>query len=123
MLFRVWLTDHAVRDLTELVEHISVRRGPVEANQVLGHIEQVLAGLRETPHRGACPRELLTLGIKEYREVFFKPYRILYTVAEADVYVLLIADGRRDFQTLLQRRLLEPRTGPVHDAQETGESR
>jgi len=28
--------------------------------------------------------------------------------AEHAVFVLLIADGRRDFETLLQRRLLEP---------------
>jgi toxin ParE1/3/4 len=28
-------------------------------------------------------------------------------VMERDVYVLLIADGRRDMQTLLQRRLLQ----------------
>ncbi|MCZ6629180.1 MAG: type II toxin-antitoxin system RelE/ParE family toxin, partial [SAR324 cluster bacterium] len=58
--------------------------------------------------RGAHPRELLSLGIREYREVFFKPYRILYQVAETRVMVMLIADGRRDMQTLLQRRLLAP---------------
>jgi toxin ParE1/3/4 len=37
---------------------------------------------------------------------FLKPYRILYRVIGNKVYVLLIADGRRDVQTLLQRRLL-----------------
>ncbi|HDR16533.1 MAG TPA: hypothetical protein ENN79_13840, partial [Desulfobacteraceae bacterium] len=52
------------------------------------------------------PKELLALGIREYREIFFKPYRIIYRVMDKNVYVLLIADGRRDMQTLLQRRLL-----------------
>jgi toxin ParE1/3/4 len=47
------------------------------------------------------------LGIREYREVFFKPYRIIYRVVEKNVYIFLIADGRRDMQTLLQRRLLD----------------
>ena len=47
------------------------------------------------------------MGIREFRELFFKPYRIIYRIVGRNVYVLLIADGRRDFQTLLQRRLLE----------------
>lgn len=47
------------------------------------------------------------LGIREYREVFFKPYRIIYRVIGTNVYVLLIADGRRDMRTLLQRRLVD----------------
>ena len=46
------------------------------------------------------------LGIKEYRQVFFKPYRLIYRVMNADVVVYVIADGRRDMQSLLTRRLL-----------------
>ena len=45
--------------------------------------------------------------IKEYREVHFKPYRIVYRVSDGAVHVLMIADGRRDMEALLQRRLLE----------------
>ena len=43
----------------------------------------------------------------EDREIFFKPYRLVYRVVENDVYVFLIADGRRDMQTRLQWRLLQ----------------
>jgi toxin ParE1/3/4 len=50
---------------------------------------------------------LLALGIRDYRETFFKPYRIIYRVEGKRVYVYLIADGRRDMQSLLERRLLE----------------
>ncbi|MDE0103485.1 MAG: type II toxin-antitoxin system RelE/ParE family toxin [Bryobacterales bacterium] len=50
---------------------------------------------------------MLTIGIREYREVFVKPYRIIYRVTAETVYVLLIADGRRDMQSLLLRRLLQ----------------
>jgi toxin ParE1/3/4 len=51
---------------------------------------------------------LLAISSNFYRTavIFFKPYRIIYRVIENNVYVLLIADGRRDMQTLLQRRLL-----------------
>ena len=51
--------------------------------------------------------ELLDIGIREYREIFFKPYRIIYRVMGDKVYVLVVADGRRDMQALLQRRLLQ----------------
>ena len=61
----------------------------------------------EHPRRGNHPRELLDIGIRDYREVFFKSYRIIYRVTEDTVHVLVIADGRRDMQTLLERRLLQ----------------
>ena len=56
--------------------------------------------------RGGWPKKLLDIGIREYREVLFKPYRIIYRVMNENVYVLVIADGRRDMRTLLERRLL-----------------
>ena len=79
---------------------------PQKADYVLEQIEKAFSRLSEFPERGAYPKELLALGIREYREIFFKPYRIIYRVMDKNVYVLLIADGRRDMQTLLQRRLL-----------------
>jgi toxin ParE1/3/4 len=108
MPFPVWLTDDAARDLSLLFDHIATNHGAAEADYVLGRIERAFFGLSDSPERGAYPKELLTLGIKEYREVFFKPYRIVYRIASEDVFVLLIADGRRDLQALLERRLLEP---------------
>ena len=76
------------------------------ADYVLEQIEKAFSSLSEYPERGNYPTELLDIGIREYREIFSRPYRIIYRVMENNVYVLLIADGRRDMQTLLQRRLL-----------------
>ncbi|MBN1320234.1 MAG: type II toxin-antitoxin system RelE/ParE family toxin [Thermoleophilia bacterium] len=108
MPFEVWLTDDAARDLADIHDYIATNRAEAEAEYVLGRIEQATAGLSESPERGTYPKELLALGIQDYREVFFQPYRIVYRVAHGAVYILLIVDGRRDLQTLLQRRLLEP---------------
>jgi len=107
MALPVLLTDGAAHDLEELYEHITRHDAPEKADYVLAQIEKAFASLSESPERGAYPKELLALGIREYREIFFKPYRIIYRVSGGSVYVLLIADGRRDMQTLLQRRLLE----------------
>ncbi len=56
--------------------------------------------------RRSQPKELRGLGDQEYRQVFFKPYRLIYRVVGERVAIYLIADGRRDMQSLLARRLL-----------------
>jgi len=107
MPFKVLLTRDAVRDLEALYDYIAVHDSPRKADHVLGRIEGAFSQLSELPERGVYPKELLAIGIREYREIFFKPYRIIYRVLEEAVYVLLIVDGRRDMQALLQRRLLD----------------
>jgi toxin ParE1/3/4 len=103
--YEVLLTADAEKDLGELYTHLSEHDSPEKANRVLRRIEIAFSGLSNLPDRGAWPKELSALGIREYREVFFKPYRIVYRVLGETVYVLLITDGRRAMQTLLQRRL------------------
>ena len=107
MSFLVQLTDDAARDLEEICDYIDRNDAPGRANYVLDQIEKALQSLSKHPRRGNYPKELLDLGIREYREIFFRPYRIIYRVIESNVYVLIIADGRRDMQSLLQRRLLQ----------------
>ena len=107
MSFLVQLTDDATRDLEEICDYIDRRDAPGRADRVLEQIEQAFSSLSEYPQRGNFPKELLDIGIREYREIFFKPYRIIYRVMGDNVYVLVIADGRRDMQALLERRLLQ----------------
>ncbi len=106
MPFAVLLTHDAARDLDEIYNYIALHDAPQKADYVLEQIEKAFSRLAESPERGAYPKEPLSLGIREYREVFFKPYRIIYRVMNKNVYVLLIVDGRRDMQLLLLRRLL-----------------
>ena len=106
MPFQVFLTDDAARDLEDLYDYIELHDVPGKADHVLEQIEKGFTSLSENPQRGAYPKELLAIGLREYREIFFKPYRIIYRVMAENVYVLVIADGRRDMQALLQRRLL-----------------
>ena len=107
MPLAVLLTNDAAHDLNELYNYIAVHDSPRKADFVLEKIEKTFSTLSEFPERGVYPKELLNLGIQEYREVFFKPYRIICRIINNKVYVLLIVDGRRDMQSLLQRRLLE----------------
>jgi len=79
---------------------------PGKADLVLARNEEVFDSLSGSPQRGTYPKGLLALGIRDYREVFFKPYRVIYPITGSAVHVMLIADGRRDMLTLLPRRLL-----------------
>ena len=102
----VLLTAGAERDIEEIHAYIAEFDSVERANHMLDRIAASLAQLADLPERGSHPRELLALGIREYRQIFFKPYRIIYRVAANRVYVYLVADGRRDMQSLLARRLL-----------------
>jgi len=107
MSFNVLLTYDAARDLEDNCEYILLNDTPGNADYVISQFESAINNLSQFPTRGSYPKELLELGIKEYREVYFKPYRLLYQIREKTVYIMLIADGHRDMQTLLSRRLLE----------------
>lgn len=78
----------------------------VSADHVLDALLASVESLIDFPERGSYPKELIGLGIHEYRQEFFKPYRVMYRVTGQKVFIVLIADGRRDMQSLLGRRLL-----------------
>ena len=106
MPYRVSLTHHAALDLEDIISFIRRHDGVAHARHVLERIEKAIRKLGEFPERGVHPRELLDLGIREYREIFFRPYRIIYCTERKQVTIVLIADGRRDMQSLLELRLL-----------------
>lgn len=104
--YRVLLTHGAEQDMESIDDYIAEFDEPANADYVLDQLMATAEKLAVMPERGSYPKELVGLGIKEYRQVFFKPYRLIYRVMDADVVVYVIADGRRDMQSLLTRRLL-----------------
>jgi toxin ParE1/3/4 len=102
----VLLTEDAEHDLEHIYDYISESDSPRKADHVLDRLLEVTEGLAAFPERGPQPKELRSLGIQEYRQVFFKPYRIIYRVLGDQVVIYVIVDGRRDMQSLLSRRLL-----------------
>jgi len=104
--FDVLLTKGAEQDLEAIHDHISEFDCVANANHVLDELMAVVESLSTFPERGSHPKELVCLGIREYRQTLFKPYRVIYRVAGSQVIIYLIADGRRDMQSVLARRLL-----------------
>lgn len=104
--FQVLLTEGAEQDLESIYDYISQFDCVASAGHVLDGLMEVVESLSKFPRRGSYPKELADLGIKEYRQAFFKPYRVIYRVAGSQVFIYLIVDGRRDMQSVLARRLL-----------------
>ena len=104
--FEVLLTEGAEQDLEAIHDYISDFDCVANANHVLDELLDVVESLSKFPERGSYPKELVGLGIKEYRQTFFKPHRVIYRITGSQVIIYLIADGRRDMQSVLARRLL-----------------
>lgn len=104
--YEVLLTEDAEQDLESIYDCIAEFDCKANADYVLDRLLEVVESLAAFPERGAYPKELVALGIRDYRQTAFKPYRVIYRVMGQKVYIYLIADGRRDMQSLLARRLL-----------------
>lgn len=104
--YEVLLTQGAEQDLESIHDYIAEFDSVANANRVLDKLMKLVEGLAQFPERGSYPKELAALGIKEYRQTAFKPYRVIYRVLAKQVVIYVIADGRRDMQSVLARRLL-----------------
>jgi toxin ParE1/3/4 len=103
--FRVQWAEAAVRDLEELISYVAAD-SPLNAERILDKLEKRAQTLGSTPVRGRVVPELAHFGIRNWRELIVKPYRIIYRIDEDTVNVLAVLDGRRDLQDLLLERLI-----------------
>lgn len=106
MRYKVLLTEGAERDVEEIHSYIARHDSPNSADYVLDRLTEIAENVATFPERGSHPQELLALGMREYRQSLFKPYRLIYRVIGKQVIIYVIADGRRDMQSLLSHRLL-----------------
>lgn len=105
-LYLVELTQGAEDDLEEIHSYLTAVRGADDAEALLDELLAAIETLEQFPERGAVPKELLVLGMREFRQAHVRKYRLIYRVYGGRVVIQVIADGRRDIQSLLERRLL-----------------
>jgi toxin ParE1/3/4 len=104
--FEVFLLDNAEKDIDEIYRYVRRHDSEEKAERLSQNMEEVILSLQTQPFRGHYPPELERIGVLEYREVFFKPYRLIYEVAGSSVFVHCVLDGRRELRDILQQRLL-----------------
>lgn len=103
--FRVEWTKSAGADLEQIISFIA-RDSPLNALKVYQRIRKQAKTLQRFPSRGRVVPELAELEVMIYRELSVPPYRILYRIEKAKVFVQAVLDGRRDLRQLLSERLL-----------------
>lgn len=106
MPFDVLLVEDAESDIEDIWRDVAAADGIEKADRLIDALEEACGWLREAPYWGNVPKELQGLGMTEYRETHHKPYQIISRVFESRVIIFCVADGRRDVQSLLDRRLL-----------------
>ena len=106
MTYEVLLADDAQNDLLEIYRYVAFNDSLEKADQLLDKLEELVQALDSLPTRGPIPPELARIGVTDYREVHFKPYRVIYRIEGQRVFVYCVLDGRRDLQSLLEQRLL-----------------
>jgi toxin ParE1/3/4 len=105
MIYPVRITRAAWRDLEEIHNWIAENDSIEKADYVLDRLNEVADSIAALPRRGSRPPELPRNMKSEIRQVLFKPYRVIYEIVGNGVVIQLIADGRRNLQSLLLRRL------------------
>lgn len=103
---RVDIAADAEDDLREIISHVAESDSVERAEDLLSRLLDVCDSLELNPARGRYVPELKEIGIKSFREILRKPYRIIYEITGRRVHVLVIADGRRKLETLLRNRLV-----------------
>ena len=103
---QVLISTQAKQDLRSIIRYVAQHDSLGKGERLLDKIMDTCNGPAMQPDRGAWPPELLALGVRSYRQVHFKPYRVIYRVVGQNVVVLVIADGQRNILALLERRLL-----------------
>jgi len=106
MQFDVYITAGAERDIYDVHSYIALNDSVDNADYVFEKLGQACLSFGHFPLKGHTPPELERIGVLAYREIHFKPYRIIYEIRNNNVFIHAVLDGRRDLQYLMERRLL-----------------
>lgn len=104
--FKVNIVASTEEDLFEIYQYVYLNDSEEKAEKLYSKLYEKCLSLQEYPNRGHVPPELKLIGVNDFLELNFKPYRIIYQIIEKVVFVYCVLDGRRDIQKLLQERLI-----------------
>ena len=105
MTYNVYVVSDAEEDLYEIYHYVATSDSVAKAEKLLSKLEETCQSLSTFPNRGHFPPELERINIFDYKEIHYKPYRIIYQITESTVNIHCILDGRRNIQQLLEKRL------------------
>ncbi len=104
--YSIYIIADAEEDLFKIYNYVSTNDSITKAKNLLSKLEETCKKLSTFPNRGHIPPELERIGIFDYKEIHYKPYRIIYQIVDTNIYIYCILDSRRDLLQLLQERLI-----------------
>ena len=104
--FEVVLSEAANNDLKVIHDFYLLSASETVANQQISKIENIFQSLQFEPERGLIPKELKTVGIKHYKQLLNKPFRVIYSINQQHVRVGLVLHQKQSIQKALSRRIL-----------------
>lgn len=101
----IW-TRAAVTDLDLIIDYVAHHSSPARAADLYEKLHSAIDTLCTLPLRGRVVPELGLLGIREFRELIQRPYRIVFRPHQHNIVLVGILDARRDLESLLVDRAL-----------------
>ena len=103
---RVHFLEAAERDLRDLRYYILENFSRQQWQETYERIREAVGTIASFPQAGKVPPELKPLGATQYRQIIAGMNRIIYEIRGSDIFIHIIIDTRKDFQSFLTRRLL-----------------
>jgi toxin ParE1/3/4 len=105
MKYEVFISSEAETDLLAICSYIEEKDSRESADRIFIGLTKTSLGLEEFPECGHCPPELERIHVREYSEIHFKPFRIIYRISGYNVFIHAILDGRKNLQDTLFDRI------------------
>jgi len=107
MSLPVSILDSAKYDLVSTRRKIISKFGDVVWLEVKKKFQDAFTRICEFPLLGLVPEEVEALGIKNVRQVQVNQTRVIYQISDTAVYIHMLVDTKRDFQTVLYDRVIK----------------
>ena len=106
MNFEVLILPEAEDDMVDKYRYVAEHDSAGHAEKLLDALERKCSLLNNAPEREHGVPELIRINVTGFREIHFKPYRIIYQVLGGRAFIHAVLDGRRELQDLLEKRLI-----------------
>jgi len=106
----IWSQD-ASDDLIEIIEYIKEKSGKDIAYEIYSRIISHVEKIDTFPESGRVIPELMTIGIRDLRELIQNPWRIFYRVTLDEIQIISVIDGRRNVEEILYKKVIDGKIG------------
>jgi toxin ParE1/3/4 len=101
---RIRWAEVALVDFESVLEYIASNDSVESVVYVHDELMTKIDTLTQYPERCRIAPELKKIGLSEFRELLWKPYRVCFSIHGQEVVVAAVLDGRRDLGQLLVER-------------------